>query len=243
MQPVANLELFQLAEIAVELAERRRLAVAGPDAAIGRQSLALGKVPDIRSQHGQAARVERRCLIVFVHQPFQLHHRSVALGARERRGQMVHDCGMSAALRLRAFARIVDDEGVEVRRGPEHGVREAVPGERQRLARQPFQIAVLAEMDDRVGRKAPPQPAIEGEIGGRRRQGGIVVAGSRVDVVTARRLHRDGDIAEQERGNYGVPAVEAPAFAHSFRGGFGQVAQEGLERAFRKDGPAGPCSL
>ena len=206
MQPVANLQFLQLAEIAVELAERRRFVVLGADAAIDRQSRALRKVPDIRSQHGQAARVERRCLIVFVHQPFQLHHRSVALGARERRGQMIDDCGMSAALCLRALARIVDDEGVEVREGAEHGIGEAVLGERQRLARQPFQIAVLAEMNHGIGREAAPQPAVEGEIGGRRRQGGVVVAGGRVDVVAARRLDRDRDVAEQERGYYVIPA-------------------------------------
>ena len=54
-------------------------------------------------------------------------------------------------LGLRALAGIVDDEGIELRQGPEHGFGIAFGRERHRLARQPFEIAMLAVVDDGMG--------------------------------------------------------------------------------------------
>ena len=48
--------------------------------------------------------------------------------------------------------------------------------QRQRLARQPFEIAVLAHMHDRVGAKPSAEPGIEGEIAVRRRADRVVIA-------------------------------------------------------------------
>ena len=58
--------------------------------------------------------------------------------------------GGEPALGLRGLAGIVDDEGIDDRHGPEHGLRRAVFVERHGLAGQPFQRAVRAEMDERV---------------------------------------------------------------------------------------------
>ena len=111
---------------------------------------------------------------------------------------MIDDHRGSPPLRLRALAGIVDDERVDVRQRAERDLRKAVGRERQRLARQPFQIAVLAHVDDRVRAEFPAQPAIEREIAVRRRQVRVVVAGARVDVVAARRLDPDHDVAERQ---------------------------------------------
>ena len=113
---------------------------------------------------------------------------------------MVDDHGGAAALGLAALARIVDDEGVDVGQGAEDRLGEAVGRERQRLARQPFEIAVLAHVDHGMGAEALAQPSVEGEIAMRRRQIRVVIARGRIDVVAARRLDADDQIAERQHG-------------------------------------------
>ena len=83
-----------------------------------------------------------------------------------------------------------------MRERPERGFRKALGGERQRLARQPFHIAVLSHVHHRMGIEGRAQPRVEGEIAVRRRQVGVVVALLRIDVVAARRLDRDDHVAE-----------------------------------------------
>ena len=102
----------------------------------------------------------------------------------------------AAPLGLDAFAGIVDDEGIEMRQRPEHRLGQAILRQAGALARQPFEVAVLAEMDDRVRVERASQPQIEGEIVVRRDEIGIVIAGFRIDVVAARRLDADDEVAE-----------------------------------------------
>ena len=59
---------------------------------------------------------------------------------------------------------------------------------------------MLAHVDERVGAELFAQPEIEGEIAVRRDEVGVVVARLRVDVVAARRLDADRDVAEAMRG-------------------------------------------
>ena len=154
---------------------------------------------DLAAQVRHAPRIQPCCLIVLVDQALELGQWPIGLGAGQGRRQMIDDHRGRAPLRLRAFARIVDDERVDVGQGPEHGLRQAVGRERERLARQPFQIAVLAHVDDRVRAEFPAQPAIEREIAVRRRQVRVVIAGARVDVIAARRLDPDHDVAERQQ--------------------------------------------
>ncbi len=67
---------------------------------------------------------------------------------------MINDDRLGAALGLGAFARIVDDKRIKMGQGAEGRLRKAVLAERQRLAGQPFQIAVFAEMDNGMGGEA-----------------------------------------------------------------------------------------
>ena len=121
---------------------------------------------------------------------------------------MVDDDRLGPALGLGPFAGIVDDEGVQVGHRSQRRFRKTVRRQRHRLARQPFQIAVLAHMDDGVRAEPFPQPGVEGEVVVRRHQGWIVIAGDRVDVVAARRLQRDRDIAAAESGNRERSAID-----------------------------------
>ena len=118
----------------------------------------------------------------------------VGFGAGERRGEMIDDDGSGAALGLGAFARVIDDERVKLGQRDRARFGPAFVRERGGLAGQPFEIAVLAVVDDRMGAEHLSQPDVEGEIAMRRHQGGIVIGALRIDVVAARRLDGDRDM-------------------------------------------------
>jgi len=79
-----------------------------------------------------------------------------------------------AALEGGGLAGIVDDEGIDDRQGPDRTGGPAVERERDRLAGEPLGGAVGAELDQRV--EALPQAEMEGEVGVRRGEIGVVVA-------------------------------------------------------------------
>ena len=197
MQPVPDLHLLQLAQPGVELRQGGVRPVLRGDAAVPVQAEPRGEAEDLLAQHPQAPRVHPGGVVVLVHQPFQLRQRAVALRPRQGRGQVVHDHRLRAALGLCALPRVVDDERVDVGHGAERGFREAFRGERQRLARQPFQVPVLAHVHHGV--HPCPQPGVEREVAVRGDEGGVVVGRGGIDVVAARRLQPHHDVAEAQR--------------------------------------------
>ena len=95
MQPVADLQLLQVAEMGVELAER---GVWPSSAAAMPQSLskpaAARELQDLLAQQtcsGAGSRPDG--LVIFVDQPLEIRERAVGLGARQRRRQMIDDDG------------------------------------------------------------------------------------------------------------------------------------------------------
>ncbi len=148
---------------------------------------------------------------------------------------MVDDDGLRPALGLGAFAGVVDDEGVEVRQRPEDSFGKARFAERQRLARQPFEVAVLPRVDDGVHVLDGAQPRVEREVAVRGHEFGVVVGRLRVDVVAARRLQPDDDVATFEGwqgelvGGGEVERVAlrcAPALGHAAAHRRGQRVEE-----------------
>src|SRR5215472_18253748 len=147
---------------------------------------------------------------------------------------MVDDYRLRASLRLRSLARVVDDERVKMRQRCKGRFGEAFRRQCQCLSRQPFEGAMLAEMNDRIGTKIICKPGIGGEIAVRRHQRRIVIGGFRVDVVAARRLDQHCDIAGAKTGNGKAAAIEpartekrvafrrTPAVAYSFLYGWRQ---------------------
>ena len=121
---------------------------------------------------------------------------------------MVDDHRLRAPLGLRPLAGIVDDERIEVRQRRQDRLGKAFGRQCQRLPRQPFESAVLAEMDDRVGAKILSNPGISREIAVRRHQRGIVIGRFRIDVVAARRLDQHRDIAGAKAGNRQAAAIK-----------------------------------
>ena len=125
---------------------------------------------------------------------------------------MIDDDGVGPALGLRALARVVDDERVEQRHVGDRQVGIAVAREGQRLARQPLQGAVLAEVDDGVGTPSPlrrpcGEPLVAGQVVVRRGQIRRVVRADRIGAEPARRLDRHQDAAEVDAGEHESVAV------------------------------------
>ncbi len=125
-----------------------------------------------------------------------------------------------AALGLRALAGIVDDERIDVRHRAQHRLWQAGFRQGQRLAGQPFEVAVLAHVDDGMRAPVVAQPDVEGEIVVRRDEIGGVVGVGRVDVVAAGRLQADDGIAEtvDRQLEAAVWRIEACVFAPRRRG-------------------------
>ena len=88
-------------------------------------------------------------------------------------------------------------------------------------------------MHDGVRLEAFPEPGVEGEIAVRRDQAGVMVGRLRIDIVAARRLDADHDIAETMNGEAEGAAGEervgvgrAPAFGQCDTVGFGNCREE-----------------
>ena len=77
---------------------------------------------------------------------------------------MIDDDCTGASLGLRSLAGVIHDEGIELRQRPEGHFRQAFFSQRIGLARKPFEIAVLAIVDDRIGPEAVTEPEIERQI-------------------------------------------------------------------------------
>ncbi len=198
VQAVADLRLLQLAQMIVELGQCRIGVVAGQHAAIGGKPARQREIEDLALQIHAAARIDLARLEIFIDQPLEIAQRAVAFGAGQRRRHVIDDHRLGAALGLRAFAGIVDDEGIEMRHRPEDRLRITISRQRQGFPRQPFEIAVLAHMDDRVRAELPAQIGIEGEIAMRRDEVGVVIARRGVDVIAARRLDADDDLPQRD---------------------------------------------
>ena len=85
-------------------------------------------------------------------------------GLDKRRRVVPDGDGGDAPLRLRRLARIVDDEGIDDRHRPQQRARRAGFRKRGRLAWQPFERAMRAEMDQRIDARLLPEPEIEGDV-------------------------------------------------------------------------------
>ena len=104
---------------------------------------------------------------------------------------------------------------------------------------------MLAVVDDGVGAELVAQPEIEGEVGVRRHEVGVVVGGGRVDLVAAGGLEADDDVAEAvEREAEGVAVDEGVGFGGAPVRGDGVAdrggeAGEGVAVGGERQGDAG----
>ena len=115
VEAVANLGFLQIAEIGVE-ALQIAVFIAG-EARVEIKPVAAGQIENVFLQGRKPAPVEAGGEIVFVDEGFEILQWPIGFGARKRWRQVIDDHGTGAALGLRAFAGIVDDEGIELRQG------------------------------------------------------------------------------------------------------------------------------
>ena len=195
MQAIADAHVLQVAEPGVESDQRlvRQLALGGAFL----DEAALPPAFENERRNGpRAARIEPLRLGELVEQALELQRCSMSAGGDQRRRQMADGRRADAALGLRRLAGIVDDERIDDRRRAKQDLRGAALAERDGLARQPFQRAVRAELNERVDLLLARKPEIERGVGMARRQVEIVIvalAGRRVSAVG---LDRDNELAE-----------------------------------------------
>ena len=134
--------------------------------------LRCARLNDQPRQTLAAAAVEAVGLGVFVDQALELARLAGKAAGDERRRQMADGHAGDAPLGLRRFARIADDEGIDHRQRPGDDFRKTFGGQRDRLAGQPFQRAVRAHVNERIGFRHVPQPQAEGDQRMPRRQRG-----------------------------------------------------------------------
>ena len=201
VQSVADLQVLDLAQVAVdvlderaEVLQRRLLGLLEVEVVV--QLGLVQQRPDAPGQRRQLGRVERLAARVLVEQLLELGQLVVGLRAHHRRDEVVDDHRARAALGLHALAGVVDDEGVEERHAGKCGVGRALGAQPEPLAGQPLERAVLAEVDDRVGAEARAQPVVGGQVVVRGRERRVVVNGHRVLAEPARGLDGDEDVAE-----------------------------------------------
>ena len=118
----------------------------------------LHQRPDLLADRRQLGRVERRDVRVLVEQLLEPRDVAVGLGPGHRRDEVVDERGVRPALGLRPLPRVVDQERVDQRQVAERRVGPARRAHPQRLAGQPLEVAVLAEVHDRV--RAEPALAL-----------------------------------------------------------------------------------
>ena len=168
MQAVLDGEVLEVAQPGIDAAQRVVGRGGAADAGLARQSGPLRGLDDQLRQPLAAAAIEPVGLGIFVDQALKLARVAGKPAGGKRRRQMADRHRGDAALGLRRFARIADDEGIDHRQRPGDDFRKTFRGERDRLARQPFQRAVGAHMHERVdsarrvaakGRRRPARAA------------------------------------------------------------------------------------
>ena len=115
---------------------------------------------------------------------------------------MINDHGLGAPLGLGAFAGVIDDKGVDMRHRPQNSFGQAFLAQRQSFTGQPFQIAMFAQMHNRMRALAVAQPKIEGQIVMRWHKVWRVIGLCGINVIPPRRLQAQADIAEPQDGQF-----------------------------------------
>ena len=149
VQAVADLDILDLAQPAVDVQQHvveRVLLWPFVKAEVVVHLRGAHQRPDLLTERGQLARVERGDVGVLVEQLLQSRDVAVGFGACHRRNEVVDQRGVRAALGLGALPRIVHQERVDQRQVAQCGVGAARRGHAKRLAGQPLQVAVLAEV-------------------------------------------------------------------------------------------------
>ncbi len=196
VQAILYREILEIAEPGVDALQGGVRRFVARHASFGGKPGFLSLRDDQLRQTVAAAAVEPIGLHIFVDQP--LEHLLVLIepGPGERWRQVAERDGGDAALGLRRLARIADDERIDDRQRAGDDFGKTVAGERHRLAWQPFQRAVGADMHDGVATQRFLQPQAEGDQRMTRWDRRVVIVGAAVGGTPPVRRQRHRDVAE-----------------------------------------------
>ena len=249
VQAVADAHVLEVAEPCVESDQRllRRLV---RRRAFLEQSRFAPSFEDQRRNRARPARIERLRFGEFVEEPLELERGPMRSSGDQGRRQVADRRRADAALGLRSFAGIVDDERIDDRRRADEDFGRAGFAQRDRLAGQPFHRAVGAELDDRVDFLVTREPEMERDIAVARRQVEVVVVALARSRVAPVGLRRDDERTQPDEpkaegiadriaviGRLAPGGEKRPPEVGRRRGEFGLVfgqRQCWLERSFRK---------
>ena len=192
---VFDREVFQIAQPSVDAAERIVGLEGACDAGLAGETRALRGFNNEARQAFAAAAVEAGGLGVFVDQAFEIAGLAGKAGVDERRRQVANGHAGDAPFRLRRFARIADDEGIDHRQRASDDLRKAFRAQRHGFSGQPFQRAVRAHVDERIGARDMAQPQAERDQRMAWRQHRIVIIGAAFLRAAAVGRQRDHDVA------------------------------------------------
>ena len=175
MQPVAELGVFDIADEAVDQQDRLRGGRVRIQIQIGLDTDRARLLTDRLAQAVAALGVQTVRVGKLVEQRLKMEQPLRRAALLERRRDMAQRHRTDTPLGLGRLARVVDDEGIDDRQGPDQGIRPAVLRQRHRLARKPLQRAVSTDMDQSIHLRLLAQPEIKSDIAVTRRATGIVV--------------------------------------------------------------------
>src|SRR4249920_3773896 len=147
MQPVPDLDILDLTQPAVDMEDELVESLLIRSRVQTEIMIKLGSLnerPDLTTQRGRLRGVHGIDLRVLVEQLFQPSDIAVGLSTSHGWHQMINDRGMCPALGLSSFAGIVDQERIDQWQRADRGVGATRRGHAEVLAREPFQVAVLA---------------------------------------------------------------------------------------------------
>ena len=122
-------------------------------------------------------------------------------GSGQGWSQMINnDCGCSA-LSLGSLSGIIDNEGVEMRNWTQNRLGEILPPQGNASSREPFQVSVLAEMNDRMCSENFPDPRIKRELCRWRRQFRVMVNRLGLNAESSLRLDADENVSQSDSRN------------------------------------------
>ena len=171
-------------------------------------------------------------MTVFVSHFFQFRQFIKSTGFRHGGGQVADKAGAAAAFGDDAFAGNRHQVRVNVGQGTQSDIRIAGVVQPGCLARQPFQIAVGAQMDHCVCFEYFPQPVIESQVlmgGG---YGRIMIGPGGIHAILAGGLHSHKNIAVHGTGHQNIAFVGQ----HDIAGSFAPLFRHLLPRFFRQGG-------
>ena len=174
MQACADLSLLQFTEIGLRLIQnllqRLRADVQFVSAGQARPVQLCEAVQHRCFKHCRSFRPELPCLDQFIQQSLELLQGTMQPCTADGWHEVIKNHRLAASFCLGPFARIVDDEGIEMGDGSEGEFGPTIGAQSHPLAGKPFGAAVFPHMQHHLGSVLTTQPQVLGQVAMRWRQ-------------------------------------------------------------------------